>query len=165
MGSLTEWLLAFRALHEKARRGRLLGPEAARYRAAREELARAFVTAQRLQLKPGETPRSAMRVSRAIPVELELAAKQRATTSDLSTGGFSCVVSAKAAPALGAELGFSLKLPGGIAVAGRARVADVKPLPGNVRLSLGFTQVSEADRERMEMLVVDTVLAQLFPKP
>ena len=165
MAGLTEWLLGFRALHEKARRGRLLGPEAARYRAAREELARAFLAAQRLQLKPGETPRSSVRVSRALSVELGLAAKQRVTTADLSTGGFSCVVPAKVAPALGAEIGFALKLPGGVALAGRARVKDVKPVPGNVRLSLMFSAVSDSDRERMETLVVDTILAQLFPRP
>ena len=57
MGSLAEWILAFRALHEKARRGNLRDVEAARYRAARDELARALLVAQRLQLKPGETAR------------------------------------------------------------------------------------------------------------
>jgi hypothetical protein len=165
MGSLTEWLIAFRALHEKARRGQLHGPDAARYQAARDELARALLAAQRLQLKPGETPRSAMRVSLALQVELSLPVNQRALTADLSTGGFSCVLGPRGAPASGTEADFSMKLPGGATLAGRARVQDVKPLPGAVRVSFMFTGLPNADRERMEMLVLDTALAQLSPRP
>ena len=86
MGSLTEWLIAFRALHEKARRGQLRDGDAVRYRAGRDELARALLTAQRLQLKPGETPRRAMRVARALQVDLDLGTGHvRALTNDIST--------------------------------------------------------------------------------
>ena len=72
MSSLTEWLLTFRQLHEKARRGQLRDAELARYRAGRDELARALLAAQRLQLKPGETPRQALRVARALQLDLDL---------------------------------------------------------------------------------------------
>jgi hypothetical protein len=162
MGTLTEWLLGFRALHEKARRGQLREADAVRYRAGREELARALLTAQRLQLKAGETPRRAMRVARALQVDLDLGTSaQRAVTVDISTGGFSCLL--QKAPALGDEVGFSLRLPAADPIAGRARVQDVKVLPGNVRIAFMFKALAEADRERMELFVFDTVLAQLAP--
>ena len=164
MGTLTEWLLGFRTLHEKARRGQLRDADAVRYRAGRDELARALLTAQRLQLKPGETPRRAMRVARALQVDLDLAvARHRAVTADISTGGFSCLL--QKAPALGDEVGFTLRMPAAEAIAGRARVQDLKVLPGNVRVAFMFKTISDADRERMELFVFDTVLAQLTPTP
>jgi hypothetical protein len=162
MGTLTEWLISFRTLHEKARRGQLRDADAARYRAGREELARALLTAQRLQLKPGETPRRAMRVARALQVELDLGTGHlRALTVDISTGGFSCLL--QKAPALGDEVGFTLRIPAAEAIAGRARVQDVKTLPGTVRVAFMFHVLPDEDRERMELFVFDTVLAQLAP--
>lgn len=162
MGSLTEWLLGFRALHEKARRGQLRDADAARYRAGRDELARALLTAQRLQLRPGEIPRRAMRVARALQVDLDLGgATLRAVTADISTGGFSCLL--QKAPGLGDVVGFTLRLPAAEAMAGRARVQDVKVLAGNVRVAFSFETLTDADRDRMELFVFDTVLAQLTP--
>lgn len=162
MGTLTEWLLGFRALHEKARRGQLSPAETIRYRTGRDELARALLTAQRLSLKSGETPRRAMRVARALQVDLELPAERlRAVTVDISTGGFSCIL--QCAPALGEDVGFTLRIPAADPLAGRARVQDLKPLPGNVRVAFMFSGLSDAERERMELFVFDTVLAQLAP--
>jgi hypothetical protein len=162
MGSLAEWILSFRALHEKARRGQVRDGEVTRYRAARDELARALLVAQRLQLRPGETPRRALRVARALQVELDLGtARQRSVTIDLSAGGFSCLLSR--APALGDEVGFTLRLPLADPIAGRAAAQDVKPMVGNARVSFMFKTISEADRERVELFVFDTVLAQLAP--
>jgi len=162
MGTLAEWILSFRALHEKARRGTLKDADAARYRAGRDELARALLVAQRLQLKPGEMPRRALRVARALQVQLDLGTSSvRAVTADISTGGFSCLLAQ--APALGDEIGYSLRMPLSGPIAGRAGVQDVKPLAGNVRVAFMFKNISDADRERMEMFVFDTVLAQLAP--
>lgn len=160
MGSLAGWLLDFKVLHERARTGQLRGGEVARYRLARDELARALLVAQRLQLKPGETPRRALRVARAVQADLDLATSRiRAPTLDVSTGGFSCLLAR--APPLGDELGFTLRLPGAEPLSGKARVQDAKPREGNVRVSFMFTSLSEAERERMELFVFDTVLAQL----
>jgi len=158
--SLAEWLRTFRAMHEKARRGQLASHEEAAYRSGRDELARALLAAQRLTLKPGETPRQALRVARALQVDLDLlTSKVRAISIDLSTGGFSCLLAK--APPLGDDVGFSLRLPGADPLTGKARVADVKTLQGNVRVAFQFTGLDQQDRDRLELFVFDTVLAQL----
>jgi PilZ domain len=160
MAGLADWLRDFRQLHEKARRGPLQGQELQAYRAGRDELARALLAAQRLALRPGETPRRALRVARALQVDLEfVTSRERAVTIDVSTGGLSCLLAK--APPMGDEVRFSLRLPASEPLAGRARVQDVKVLPGNVRVSLCFVSQSEAEKERLELFVFDTVLAQL----
>ena len=158
--TLTEWLKSFRELHERARKGQLGKAEESIYRAGRDELARALLGAQRLTVKPGETPRQALRVARALQVDLDLlTSSARAITIDLSTGGFSCLLAR--APMLGDEVSFSLRIPGAEPLAGKARVADVKSQQGNVRAAFQFHGLEPAERERMELFVFDTVLAQL----
>lgn len=158
--SLAEWIRGFKALHEKARAGKLSKAEADTYRGARDELARALLGAQRLTVKPGETPRQALRVARALQVDLDLLTSNvRAITIDLSTGGFACLL-AKAPPG-GDEIGFSLRIPGAEPLVGRVRVADIKPQQGNVRVSFQFVGVSGEDKERVELFVFDTVLQQM----
>jgi hypothetical protein len=160
MSSLGDWLLGFRQLHEKARRGQLREAELASYRRGRHELAHALLAAHRLQLKEHETPRRALRVARALQVDLDLGtSRERAITLDVSSGGFSCLLG-KARP-LGEELGFSLRIPAAEALAGRARVHDVKVLQGHARVSFVFAGLSDADKERLELFVFDTVLAHL----
>lgn len=160
MPGLSEWLLAFRQMHEKARRGELKRSELEAYRAGRDELARALLAAQRLALRPGETPRRALRVARALQVDLDLVTShERAVSIDISTGGFSCLLAK--GPPLGDEVGFSIRLPASELLVGRARVQNVFVLPGNVRVSFSFVNQSEADKDRIEMFVFDSVLAQL----
>jgi hypothetical protein len=160
MSSLAEWLSEFRRLHDKARLGRLAGAEIEIYRAGRDELARALLAAQRLHLKAGEVPRRALRVARALQVDVDFAVWQaRAVTIDLSTGGFSCLL-AKAG-AVGEEARFSLRIPGSDPLAGRARVQDAKALQGNFRVAFEFLGLPEQDKERIELFVFDTVLSQL----
>jgi hypothetical protein len=163
MSSLADWLLSFRQLHEKARRGQLRDSELLRYRTGRDELARALLAAQRLQLRTGELPRQALRVARALQVDLDLgASKQRALTQDVSTGGFSCLLAK--APLLGEEVGYTIRIPAAEALTGRARVQDVKPLQGSSRVAFAFLGMSDADKDRVELFVFDTVLAQLTPR-
>ena len=158
--SLAEWIQAFRELHEKARRAQLSKQEEVAYRAGRDELARALLAAQRLTVKPGETPRQSLRVARALQVDLDLlTSSARAITIDLSTGGFSCLLAKQLPP--GDEVGFSLRIPASEPLAGRVRVTDVKAQQGNVRVSFQFLGLEAADRERMELFVFDAVLAQL----
>ncbi len=158
--ALAEWLAAFRVQHAAARAGQLPPRDLAAYRAHREELARALLAAQHLMLHPGEVARRALRVARAVQADLQGADyKQRAVTSDLSSGGFSALLGA--APGRGAELACQLRLPGQEPVKCRARVADVKALEGSTRVAFAFVDLPEAERERIEMLVFDTVLDQL----
>ncbi len=158
--TLGDWLASFRQLHERARRGQLSPREHAVYRAGRDELARAMVAAQRLALKPGETPRRALRVARALQVDLEFAtSRERAITLDLCTGGFSCLLSG--APSLGEEARFELRVPASEPLRGRARVGDVKARAGNVRVALTFVGLDDTDRERLETFIFDTVLGAL----
>lgn len=160
MGSLSEWLSAFRELHERARRGALAPGEQAAYRRGREELARALLTAQCLTLKSGETPRQALRVARSLQLELDLpTARQRAFTVDVSTGGFSTLLDRSLAA--GEEMGVSLRLPAAEPVVCRARVTDARPQGAHVRVAARFEGMPPADRERLERFVFDTVLAQL----
>lgn len=160
MGGLADWIAAFRELHERARRGALTPGEQASYRSGRDELARALLAAQRLTLKSGETPRQALRVARALQLELDLpTSRQRAVTIDLSTGGFSALLDRS--PPVGDDMGVSLRLPAAAPVVCRARVTDVRPQAGHVRVAARFEGMPAEDRERLELFVFDTVLAQL----
>jgi hypothetical protein len=147
-------------MHEKARRGALDARDLAVYKAGRDELARALLAAQRLTLKPGETPRQALRVARALQVDLDLlTSRERAITLDLSTGGFACLLAK--GPPLGDEVGFSMRMPAADPLVGRARVADKRAHAGNVRAAFQFLNLASDDKERLETFVFDTVLAQL----
>lgn len=158
--SLAEWLSTFRDMHERARRGQLNPRESAIYRAGRDELARALLAAQRLTVKPGETPRQALRVSRALQIDLDLPTSHlKAVSIDISTGGFSTLLSK--APALGEDVRFALRMPATEPLSGQCRVTDVKAQTGNVRVAAQFVGLSPEARERLEIFVFDTVLAQL----
>jgi hypothetical protein len=158
--SLSEWLSSFRSLHEKARR-RALGPgEEHTYKVGRDELARALLAAQRLQVKSGQTARQTLRVARALQIEVDLlTSREKTVTVDLSTGGFSTLLAK--APPLGDVVGISLRLPATEPLVCKARITDVKPMPGHVRVAGQFTDLSAEERERLEVFIFDCVLAQL----
>ncbi len=158
--ALADWLRVFRTLHEKAKKGELTGTDADDYRAGCDELARALIAAQRLTLKPGETPRHALRVARALQVDIETKVSHvRATTIDLCVGGFS-VLLAKAPPA-NEEQTATLRMPGADPIAATVLPGDVKQQPGTVRVSWMFKKLPDAEKQRLEMLVMDTALSQL----
>lgn len=160
MSGLTEWLSAFKELHQKARKQQLSAGEKATYLAGREELARALLAAQRISAPGGRSPRQVLRVSRALQVDLEWSiGAERAMTLDLSVGGFGTLL-AKPPPA-DEDISFSLRVPGGEPVRGKARVVEVKPQPGNARVSFAFSSLPEAEAERVELFMFDALLAQL----
>jgi hypothetical protein len=155
-----DWLRVFRALHETAKGGGLAGEDADAYRAGCDELARALMAAQRLTARAGEAPRHALRVARAVQVDLETPVSHvRATTVELGVSGFSALL-AKAPPP-GEALKCTLKVPGGEPLETSATPAEVKQQPGTVRVSFAFGKLSEASRARLELLVIDTALSQL----
>jgi hypothetical protein len=158
--SLEDWFHSFKELHEKARRGTLAPGENATYSAARDELARAMLAAQRLTLRPGETARRALRVARALQVDLDLGTSaERSVTLDVSAGGFSTQLAAT--PTVGDEAKVTLRLPGNVEFRCQARITGVRPQLGSVRVSAQFLGLSDAEREQLELVVLDAVLAQL----
>lgn len=157
---LSQWLKGFRDLHAKAKQGGLTGRDLTNYQAARDELARALIAAQHLGLQPGQRARRTLRVARALQADLEFHdGNERAMTLDVSAGGFSALLARP--PRAEDEVKVSLRIPGSEPLRARARVLDVKQQIGNVRVSFAFAGLEEAEAERMEMFVFDTVLAQL----
>src|SRR5574341_822630 len=137
--SVSDWIRQFRALHAEARKGTLNTEELQAYRGACDEFARALMGAQKLAPKAGEPPRHALRVAKAVQVDLESAVTMaKAMTLELGVGGFSAIL--PKAPKIGDE---------------------VKPQPGSVRVSFRFPKLSDATKERIEGIVIDTALSQV----
>jgi hypothetical protein len=158
--ALADWLRVFRTLHERAKKGELKGADSDDYRAGCDELARALMAAQKLTVKPGEAPRHALRVPCALQVNLETPVSSgRAMTIDVSVGGFS-VLLAKAPPP-GEEQTATLRIPGGAPLVAAAVPGEIKQHAGNLRVHFEFKKLPDADRARLEMLVIDTALSQL----
>ncbi len=158
--SFGDWLRLFRALHERAKTGGLSAEDADAYRAGCDELARALMAAQKLQPRPGEAPRHALRVARAVQVDLETRVSHvRSMTVDLGVGGFS-VILAKA-PRAGEEHTATLKLPDRRPLVTEVLPGETRPQTGSVRVGFAFKKLSDADRAALELLVIDTALSQL----
>ena len=158
--SLKDWLVQFKAQHERARAGTLSGDRLATYRAGRDEMARALLGAQVAALKPGELPRQALRVARALQADIEWSVDRvRAVTQDLSVGGFSALLAK--APPTDEDVKVRLRLPGSEMLDARARVVGAIVQPAAVRVAFAFTGMAPADRDKMEFLVFDTVLQQI----
>lgn len=158
--SLSDWIRQFRTVHAEARKGTLTPADVEDYRAACDELARALIGAQRLTLKPGESPRHSLRVARALQVELESPVTlMKVMTVDIGVGGFTATVAKP--PRVGDEFSCKLKLPDGEPLETTAKVVEVKPQPGSARTSFAFPTLSDGAKGRLEMVVIDAALAQL----
>ncbi|MEI7705744.1 MAG: PilZ domain-containing protein [Deltaproteobacteria bacterium] len=158
--SLKDWVARFRTQHELARGGKLSGDSLTAYRAMRDELARALLGAQTASLRSGEVPRQVLRVARALQADLEWSVdRARAVTQEISAGGFSALLAK--APPTDEEVKVKLRLPGVESVAGLARVVGVVVQPSVVRVSFAFQGLSDAERERVEIAVFDTVLQNI----
>jgi hypothetical protein len=157
--SLAVWLRSFRSLHERAKKGELSGSEAEDYRSGCDELARALVAAQKVNLKPGETPRQVLRVARAMQVTLETKVSSvRATTIDVSVAGFA-VLLGKSPP--DEEQIATIRIPGGDPIVAGVLPGERRQQPGTVRVAFLFQKLPDAARRQLELLVMDTVLSQL----
>jgi hypothetical protein len=161
MMQLQGWLAEFCKMHERAHRGSLEGTEQAEYLAARDELARAVLRAQRIALKPGQHPRQRLRAALALQVVLQLPAGRLQTlTQDVSSGGFSALVSTL--QTAGHLVPFSLKLSrGGLPVEGNARVVGTDPGGTGMRVAFAYDNLAPELVERIELAVFDSLVAQL----
>ena len=157
---LIEWLKGFRVLHEAAKNGTLSADELVHYRSACDELARALLVAQRCGVRPGQQPCRALRMARALQLDLDFPdGAERAMTTEVSAEGFEALLSSP--PRAGKEVRFSLRIPGGDPMRGSARVAEVRQQPGNVRASFAYVGIGAAEVDRLQQFVFDAVLAQL----
>ncbi|MGZ6143054.1 MAG: PilZ domain-containing protein [Myxococcales bacterium] len=153
---LRAWIAGFRWLHEKARMHSLPPEEAQAYSEAREDLAAMLVAAQRLTLNTGQTAREALRVVRALPLELQLPqGLARGASLDISTGGFSSVLGRALQP--GETVGFSITLASG-PLHGRAAVASIQQQGASIRVSFKMIGLAPQEVERMGTEVMDAAL-------
>ena len=158
--SLSQWLKGFKDLHEKAKQGALVARDLTTYHAARDELARALLSAQHIALELGQRPRQALRVARALQADIEFHdGSVRAMTLSVSAGGFGALLAKP--PRVDDEVRISLRIPGGDPLRGTARAVDVKPQLGNARVAFQFVGLDPAEAERLELFVFDSVLAQI----
>jgi hypothetical protein len=156
---LQQWLDDFCKLHERARNS-MLGPDKDRYLAARNELARALLKAQRIALQTGEVPRSSLRAAVALSITIQVPGGAVQTlTRDVGSGGFSVILPSP--PGMGTVLPFSLRLPGNDTVEGKARLVGLTSNADSRRASFTFEPLPSDVIERIEMVVFDAVVGQL----
>jgi hypothetical protein len=158
-----DWLKKFTALHDKARAGKLSIVENRTYLGARNELARALLKKHNQKVPHGAKARALVRAPAAVPVDLHLPGSiTHALTQELWTGGFSTII-----PPLGMALDrlkFTLNLAKDAPpIEGWARVLSDATSGGSSRLTLEFEKLSDADTERVEFAVFDSVLTRLGP--
>jgi c-di-GMP-binding flagellar brake protein YcgR len=159
--TLSGWLKAFAALHARAKQGELSADEKLEYAKSRDELAEGLLLAQ--QITPHGSSgqrRRALRVAQALQVQLESDLySATAITLDLSSGGFSTIISRGFD--VGTQMTFTLKLGRGREpVHGSAKVVNAMPQNGSVRIGVAFVEMAAADRERLDFVIVDAVLKQ-----
>jgi hypothetical protein len=159
---IREALARFYDMHQQHKAGTLASAEAvALYESEREAFTRAFVQAQQLGLRPGQSARQALRVARAERLTLQIGPRREATfTLDIGVGGFSALVGPLAARIV---CDFELGSPPELA-RGRARVVASVVQPDGARTSFAVDTMSEEDRKRLEIWVIDAALQSLVPR-
>jgi hypothetical protein len=161
--SLGEWVVALRDLHHQARLGKLPPDELRRYHEERETLAKAILAAQRLRAAPGAKGRQALRVARALKVELTLAGVySEATTVDLGVGGFAVMLPTPAR--VGQQADVRLELEPGNAVSARVRVVSMQRKGKPYRVAFRIEGLSAEDKERIGVAVFEAALARILPQ-
>jgi hypothetical protein len=159
--TIREAIRRFRELHDEFKGGAFKSPEArAFYESERDEFLRALLQGQQLAMRPGQSPRQALRVSAAVSLELQIGPRRESTkTLDLASAGFAAVVSGPLAIRIACD--FELGLAPA-PVKGRARVvACVRDGTGAYRTSFAIDTMPVDDRTRLEVAVIDVALAAL----
>ena len=157
-----------RELHEKAKRGTLQPGERPEYESARRELGRLLLVAQHLN-HGGKTLRSQFRIARVIKIEIDLGGEspEKTTTIDLASGGFAALL--PHGQPVGRGVRFKMQLPGfggggARTIEGSAKVASSRPQGSLHRVSFAFAVLDAKDRDHLETVIVDEVLAR-FQNP
>jgi hypothetical protein len=158
---LQGWLVEFCKLHERAHRGSMTPAEQRDYLAARDELARAVLKAQRIVLRDGQQARQSLRAALALQVTLQMPSGKLSTlTQDISSGGFSALISTSPGPGL--VVPFSLRLSKDAPpVEGKARLVGLAPGASSLRVGFTFEGLPPEAVERIELAVFDSLVAQL----
>jgi hypothetical protein len=154
----------FRELHDLHKLGLLSPEEAKAYPGLRDELYAALMQAQQLKARLGETARQTVRVAAAKKIHLTIADRTLDTmTCEIGVEGLSAFVDADLP--IGSSCDFILSV-GGHPLPGEAYVvACVRHGSGGVthRASFALDAMSDDDRARLEIAVLDAALA-LLPK-
>jgi hypothetical protein len=156
--AIREAIFRFRELHEEFKSGAFKSPEALKfYETERDEFLLALLQAQQLVIRPGQTPRQALRVAAAYTMKFEFGPRREvAKTIDIASSGFAAHVSGPLALRIPGD--FELSLQAG-AVVGKARVvACAKDATGEYRTSFAIESMTPEDRTRLEVAVIDIAL-------
>jgi hypothetical protein len=160
--STLAFITRFKDLHEKAKLGTLPQEERAEYQRSRTELGRLLLVAQQLS-HGGKTLRSALRIAQLIKVELDFGGPtpEKTSTMDLASGGFAALL--QASQRVGSSAGFTLFLPalsgsGTQPIKGAGKVASSRAQGNLFRVSFSFEEMSTANREHLDMAIIDFVL-------
>jgi hypothetical protein len=152
----------FRDLHERHKHEQLELDEVAAYESLREAFAAAFVRANRVSIRPGQTFRQAVRAACAIQLELTVEGRaHRTITLELSVQGFAALVGGVCE--LDAPCAFNLRIrPHELRGTGRVRACE-RYGSGNMsyRVLVAFDPLSKADADRIEGAVFDAALVSL----
>jgi hypothetical protein len=159
--SIREAISRFRELHEEFKGGAFKSVEArAFYETERDDFLRALLQGQHLAMRPGQSPRQALRVTATMPLELDIGPRHESTkTLDLASAGFAGLVSGPLAMRIVCDFALGLAPT---PVKGRARVvANVRDGSGAYRTSFAIETMSNEDRTRLEVAVIDVALDSL----
>ncbi len=141
----------------------LSGGDRARYEQLRNDLARAFVSAQKVAVRTGQTAWQAASVPCAVKLTVTVAkAMHRTLTIDLSPNGLSGLVGTRIDTGTPCE--FSLELPNAMPIRGSAHAVSAAPYgsgSSTYRLVLTFDRVSASDRSRLEILLLDRLFSTM----
>jgi hypothetical protein len=157
--SANQWVAEFKALHERARQGKVDDAEKQLYLQAREKFARALVSSQGITVPPAQSARHHFRVAQGMQVDLSFAEDTvRAMTLEVSCQGFSVMLHRPSQE----TPGFALRLPGGgEPLVGRVKAVTSLRKTGNHVVTYAFMDLPERERERLETMLFELALARI----
>jgi phospho-2-dehydro-3-deoxyheptonate aldolase len=150
----------FRALHEKAKNGVLSAADRVDYENSRSMLGRLMLVAQQAT-HSGKTLRAGLRIAQLLKVEIDLGGTpEKTSTMDLASGGFAALL--QGSQPVGRIAKVTLHIPTGSGGAQpltcTAKVASSRQQGALHRVSFTFDALAAADREKLEIAIIDFVL-------